>query len=254
MATPIPPQLTGQLRAARHVLVLSGAGVSAESGVPTFRDAQTGLWQHHSAEELATPEAFARNPELVWNWYAWRRELATRAEPNPGHVALAQLATLVARLTLVTQNVDGLHQRAGSREVIEFHGNLLRDRCSAACGVVADATPESPSASPPPCPRCGAHLRPDVVWFGETIPATALRAAGAAAEDCDLLISVGTSSLVYPAAALAEIALRAGAVVVEINPAPTPLSTLAEHVLRGTAGEVLPALVVSLRGGSNAAG
>jgi NAD-dependent deacetylase len=229
------------LRRARHVCVLTGAGISAESGIPTFRDAQEGLWAHHSPLDLATPEGFARDPELVWRWYEWRREMIRAAQPNPGHVALAQLAQQVPRLTLVTQNVDGLHQRAGSPHVLEYHGNILRDRCTLE-QVVAERSEDSRSSPLPRCASCGGLLRPDVVWFGEMIPRGALVEADEAAADCDAFLSIGTSSLVYPAAGLAEAALRRGVPVVEVNPNPTDLSPHADVVLRGPAGRVLPVL------------
>ena len=219
--------------------VLTGAGISAESGIPTFRDAQTGLWEQYDPLDLATPEAFLRDPELVWRWYRWRRELVASAEPNAGHVALARLAALVPRLTLVTQNVDGLHQRAGSEDVVEFHGNLFEDRCFVeGCVVTAEEHHVVPK-----CPGCGAHLRPGVVWFGEAIPEQALAASFAAATDCDVFLSVGTSSLVYPAAGLAEVAKTSGAVAAEINPEPTALTAGTDEWLAGPAGVVLPALL-----------
>jgi NAD-dependent deacetylase len=229
------------LAGARHVCVLTGAGISAESGIPTFRDAQEGLWAQHDPFDLATPEGFARDPELVWRWYEWRRELIRRATPNAGHHALAALVQRVPRLTLVTQNVDGLHQRAGSTDVIEYHGNILRDRCTVE-QVVAERS-RGASVELPRCRNCGGLLRPDVVWFGEVIPHEALLAADAAAEDCDVFLSIGTSSLVYPAAGLAQTALRRGAAVIEINPGPTDLSPLANLVLRGPSGVLLPAVL-----------
>lgn len=239
----IPGPLREKLRGTRRVAVLTGAGVSAESGVPTFRDAQTGLWARYSPEELATPAAFARNPKLVWEWYAWRRQLVAQAEPNAAHLALAALEQRFEQLTLVTQNVDGLHQRAGSSGVIELHGNISRIRCSNGCGVIGAFPAEE---SPPGCPHCGHHLRPDVVWFGELLPHEALERATRAASECDVFLSVGTSALVYPAAQLPLSALHAGAAVVEINPDETPLSRRASYVLQGTAGQVLPALVAAL--------
>lgn len=233
--------LLAALRAARRVVALTGAGVSAESGVPTFRDALTGLWARYRPENLATPEAFARDPALVWDWYVWRRQLVSAVTPNPAHHALTRLETLVGEFTLVTQNVDGLHRRAGSRRLITLHGDLFRTRCSRE-HVLVSSWPRTP-ARPPPCPRCGAPLRPDVVWFGELLPPTALEEAGASSERCELFLSIGTSARVQPAASLPLAALRAGAVVVEINPGETPLSALAQHVIRGPAGRVLPALV-----------
>lgn len=235
----IPAGAFDSIRAARHVLVLTGSGVSAESGVPTFREAQTGLWENFDPQELATPEAFLRDPELVWRWYRWRRELVSRVEPNAGHFALARLEGLVGRLTLVTQNVDGLHQKAGSTGVVEFHGNLFETRCFAEEIVVTDCS----DAAVPRCETCGGLLRPGVVWFGEAIPGHALDAANRAAAECDVFLSIGTSSLVWPAAGLAETALQTGARVIEINPDATPLTEQCQFVLQGKSGEILPELV-----------
>ena len=223
------------------MVALTGSGISAESGVPTFREAQTGLWARYDPQRLATPEAFDRDPHLVWEWYEWRRNLVSEALPNPGHRALAELERRVPEFSLITQNVDGLHQRAGSRDVVELHGNILRSRCSRE-GVIAEPE-DRDDAVPPRCPRCGALLRPDVVWFGEMLPAGALEAASEAARGCELFLSVGTSSLVYPAAALPYEALESGATLVEINAGETPLSRQADHVLRGRAGELLPELL-----------
>jgi NAD-dependent deacetylase len=244
--SPAPsPELIGSAAAAiaraRHVCVLTGAGISAESGIPTFRDAQEGLWARYDPFDLATPEGFERDPELVWRWYEWRRELIRHALPNAGHHALATLVHRVPRLTLVTQNVDGLHQRAGSTGVIEYHGNILRDRCTVEQVVVERS--RDASGGLPRCLGCGGLLRPDVVWFGEMIPREALLSAEAAAEDCDVFLSIGTSSLVYPAAGLARAALRRGATVIEINPGPTDLSPRANLVLRGPSGVLLPAVL-----------
>jgi NAD-dependent deacetylase len=233
------------LRRAQHVCVLTGAGISAESGIPTFRDALTGLWEKFRPEDLATPEAFERDPKFVWDWYEFRRELLRKAEPNPGHYALAELAGRVQKLTLVTQNVDGLHQRAGSRGVLEYHGNILRDRCTVE-RVIADRAAD-PRHGLPRCAACGGLLRPDVVWFGEAIPVGPMLAADEAAEDCDVFLSIGTSSLVYPAAGLAETALVAGAKVIEINPNRTDLSPAADFVLGGPSGVLLPRLLEALR-------
>jgi NAD-dependent deacetylase len=238
-------QAAQRLDVARRVCVLTGAGISAESGIPTFRDALTGLWSQFRAEELATPEAFERDPHLVWEWYEWRRELVRKAEPNAGHRALAALAHRVLDLTLVTQNVDSLHQRAGSERVLEYHGNILRDRCTVE-GVVVQRS-ESATTGLPRCPACGALLRPDVVWFGEAIPREPMLEAAIAADTCDVFLSVGTSSLVYPAAGLAETALRRGATVIEVNPNPTDLSDAVHFVLNGPAGRILPALLDCMR-------
>lgn len=228
------------LREANGVAALTGAGVSAESGVPTFRDAQTGLWARYRPEDLATPEAFARDPKLVWEWYTMRRGLVASANPNPAHYALARIAGKARQFTLITQNVDNLHQRAGSRDVVELHGNIARTKCSRENIVVE--TWQATTEVPPRCPRCGAPLRPDVVWFGEILPPQAYARAETAARTCALFLSVGTSSVVYPAAGLASLAREHGAVLVEINPQDTPLSRAADIALRGAAGELLPAL------------
>ena len=242
----IPAELITRLRAARRVAVLTGAGISAESGVPTFREAQTGLWARYKPEDLATPEAFQRDPRLVWEWYAWRRERVRQSEPNPGHLALVEMERRVADFTLITQNVDGLHRRAGSHHILELHGNLFRAKCfnedqPVESGVDGDGIP-------PRCPRCGGLLRPDVVWFGEMLPAGVLRAAERAAATADIFFSIGTSALVYPAADLPFTALAAGAMVVEINPRPTPLSLRVTFSLNGPAGVILPALVAQVWG------
>ncbi len=244
MTPDLPPELGSTLAGAAHIVALTGSGVSAESGVPTFRDAQTGIWAQFRPEELATPQAFAANPAKVWDWYAWRRELIGGVEPNAGHVALARLETLIPRVTLITQNVDGLHQLAGSRAVLEFHGNIHVDRCFSE-GVVL-GTDEVKAGTPPICRRCGSFVRPGVIWFGEAIDEQVLEQSFEACADCDVFISAGTSSEVYPAAGLAEIAKAASATVIEINPVKTPLSDLADHALRGTAATILPALVDAL--------
>jgi NAD-dependent deacetylase len=238
----IPDALISAVRDARHVCVLTGAGVSAESGVPTFREAQDGLWSHYDPQELATPEAFLADPKLVWRWYRWRRELVADAQPNPGHLAISQLDKLVPRLSLVTQNVDNLHQRAGSKDVVEFHGNLFEDRC------YADGTTHvgDDSLDVPTCPDCGGHLRPGVVWFGEAIPEEALNESCAAAVDCDVFLSVGTSSVVYPAAGLADLARDNGALVVEINPETTISAAKFDLAIADKSGVALPKLVESL--------
>lgn len=240
-AVSFPPSLLERLRHADRVVVLTGAGISAESGIPTFRDAQTGLWARYALEELATPQAFQRQPQLVWEWYAWRRALCADKQPNPGHLALARLAQHIPQLQLITQNVDGLHQKAGSPQVMELHGNLNRFKCFEQQHPVTSWAETGPM--PPRCPRCGGQVRPDVVWFGETLPQAALAQATAAAQRCDLFLSVGTSALVYPAAWLPQLAHQAGAWVVEINPNPTPLTAWADVTLAGPAGQVLPALL-----------
>ena len=238
----IPNNLIAILRQSPRVTVLTGAGISAESGVPTFRDAQTGLWANYRPEELATPEAFQHNPQLVWDWYLWRRELVGEAKPNLGHIALAEMETLFRHFTLITQNVDGLHQQAGSQGVIELHGNIRRTKCLASAHIVADV-PNPHLAS---CPTCGSKIRPDVVWVGEMLPQQALVQAIHASEACHVFFSIGTSALVHPAASLPLEAQQHGAILVEINVAPTPLSQTADFVLQGPAGTILPELVSQL--------
>jgi NAD-dependent protein deacetylase/lipoamidase len=229
-----------RLRAAQRLLVLTGAGVSAESGVPTFRGPE-GLWRDFRPEDLATPEAFARNPALVWEWYEMRRARIAPLRPNRAHEAIAALERAVPELLLATQNVDGLHQRAGSARVVELHGSLWRVRCTG-CGDARDERTVPLPALPPRC-ACGALLRPNVVWFGETLPPGVLERAFAAAQEADVVLVVGTSSMVYPAAALPQAARAHGAFVVEVNPEETPLTPLAQVSLRGRAAEVVPALL-----------
>ena len=240
----IPPELVRRLATAKRIAALTGAGVSAESGVPTFRDAQTGLWAKYTPEELATPRAFRRNPRLVWEWYAWRRKLVADARPNAAHLALAQMEKFFPQFDLITQNVDGLHQRAGSTRVIELHGNISRTKCFDEGAIVTSW--EDTGDVPPKCPNCGGLLRPDVVWFEEPLPEMEMERAKTASTTCDVFFSIGTSTIVYPAAALPFEALRSGATVVEINPQPTPLTLLAQFHLPDAAGVALPALMKAL--------
>ena len=226
---------------AARIVVFTGAGVSAESGIPTFRDALTGLWANYDPEQLATEQGFRANPSLVWDWYAERRRRIADVQPNAAHHAIARLERAKPGLLVVTQNVDGLHQRAGSTDVIELHGNILRVKCLEGCGVVQQGWQDD-ERSPPRCPRCGAPLRPDVVWFGEYLPERALLRAQQAAADCDLMMVVGTSALVYPAAELPFAAARAGAAVITVNPEPTPVDEIAAARVPGKAAEVLPGL------------
>jgi NAD-dependent deacetylase len=225
------------LGSARRVAALTGAGVSAESGVPTFRG-DGGFWKGYRAEDVATPEAFARDPRLVWEFYNFRRELLFDVQPNPAHRALVELENRAGDFTLITQNVDGLHRRAGSRNVLEVHGNLWRVRCTG-CARIAERRREKLSELPV-CETCGALLRPDVVWFGETLPEDVWSRAVAAATQCDCLIVAGTSAVVYPAAGLVH---RARGRVIEVNLDETPASGAASVSLLGKAGEVLPELV-----------
>jgi NAD-dependent deacetylase len=245
MVIMIDSELITILRNAQRITVLTGAGVSAESGIPTFREAQTGLWAQYDLEELATPAAFRRNPKLVWEWYAWRRKLVADAQPNPAHLALAAMERLVPQFILVTQNVDSLHQRAGSQKIVELHGNLTRVKCFDDNEPVE--TWDESGEVPPRCPRCGGLLRPDVVWFGELLVPSHLEAAIDAAQDCDLFLSVGTSGLVEPAASLPRLAYQAGASVLfnslDINSRSTPPL----FAINAPAGTVLPALVAAMQ-------
>lgn len=224
---------------ASHILALTGAGISAASGVPTFREAQTGLWAQFRAEDLATPQAFADNPTRVWQWYRWRRGLVRHAQPNAAHRALARLARQ-RRVAVVTQNVDDLHQRAGSQEVVALHGALFANRCLA--GHPYDA-PTDGLEEPPRCTDCGALVRPGLVWFGEPLPEQALHAAEGALDRADLALVIGTSSLVWPAAGFADAAVARGIPVIEINPSATPFTSQATYHVRGPAERVLPALL-----------
>jgi NAD-dependent deacetylase len=225
-----------------RIVVVSGSGMSAESGIPTFRDAQTGLWSKYRPEDLATPEAFARHPERVWRWYQHRREQIRSVHPHDGHEALVRIEKSVTRLTIVTQNVDGLHQRSGSTRVLELHGNITRSVCSISHKPISGSWIDSSSDEPPPSPYVeGGLARPDVVWFGEALPQEAFDQSVQALRNCDVCIAVGTSALVQPAASLPLIAQDAGAFLVEINPRPTPLSSLADLCMRDTAGRSLGA-------------
>jgi NAD-dependent deacetylase len=225
------------LRAASRIAVLTGAGISAESGIPTFRGAG-GLWRNFRAEDLATPEAFDRDPATVWEWYRWRRELIGHAEPNAGHHALVTLEQRVPEFTLVTQNVDGLHDRAGSRRILKVHGDIWVNRCRSCAQEVGTLPPDAL----PRC-RCGGLLRPGVVWFGEALPQEVWRQAEQAASRADVMLVVGTSALVYPAAGLVPFAQRNGASVIEVNVEETAFSTSVDVALRGPSGEVLPQIV-----------
>lgn len=232
------------LQRAQRICVLTGAGMSAESGIPTFRDAQTGLWARFDPMQLASPEGFRANPSLVWDWYASRREGVKAVQPNAGHVALARFgAEYPGRVSIVTQNVDDLHQRAGSVEVIRLHGNILQDTWLDRCqrDPACDTEWATPTR-PPRCAECGNPVRPGVVWFGEMLPVAALSAAELLAESCDVMLVVGTSGAVYPAAGLARHARRAGAQVLIVNPEPSEIDDEAHLLLRGTAAQLLPLL------------
>ena len=241
------------LGAKQHICILTGAGISAESGIPTFRDKQTGLWENYGAEDLATPEAFTRDPKLVWSWYQWRRQVVADKKPNPAHEALAQWQyysqSTGQHLTLITQNVDDLHEQTGSTAT-HLHGHLWRNRCSQCetsyqkqCrGSYSSADTMDYSDALISCPHCDGYIRPDIVWFGEALPVEAWETAEKAAAHCNVFISIGTSSLVYPAAGLAQLAKDNGAKIIEINPNPTP-NTIVDITLAEKAGMVMPLLI-----------
>lgn len=224
---------------ASAITVLTGAGISAESGIPTFRGA-AGLWKQFRPEDLATPHAFARDPEIVWEWYNWRRGLIQRAQPNAGHLALVKLECREPRFTLITQNVDGLHRRAGSRNVLEVHGSIWTLRCTECAREWQDDT--VPLARPPRC-TCGALARPGVVWFGEMLPERVWTAAEEATASCDVFLVVGTSAVVYPAAGLINAARSSGANIIEVNTEKTAVSDSVDCTLIGAAGGILPELL-----------
>jgi NAD-dependent deacetylase len=237
-------QLIENVRNAESICVLTGAGISAESGVPTFRG-EEGLWKKFRPEELANFDAFMRNPDLVWEWYAYRRKLIHEVNPNPAHFALVDLERRVKEFTLVTQNVDNLHRRAGSQRVIELHGNIERSFCID-CGMQVSETDLDDSQGVPRCKKCGGLIRPGVVWFGEMLPVEAFSQAEVASRRCEVFFSIGTSAVVFPAASLPYTALENGAYVIEVNRDRTDLSSRAHEVLLGKAGEILPDLLSQL--------
>lgn len=232
------------LRRADRVAVLTGAGISKESGIPTFREAQTGLWANYEPEKLATVEGFIKDPPLVWTWYDWRRKMVSSVRPNPGHRALVELENIVPHFTLITQNVDGLHRQAGSKNMIELHGNISRHKCLKS-GHRADNVPTD-LQEPPKC-ECGSPIRPDVVWFGEALDPKNLADSINASEGADVFIVIGTSGLVQPAASFPFAAKRSGAKLIECNPERTPLSHEVDLFLEGASGELLPKLVAKLQ-------
>ena len=236
------PEVRARLASARSVTVLTGAGVSADSGVPTFRGAD-GLWRNHRAEELATPEAFACNPRLVWEWYNWRRELLAAKIPNAAHHALVELEQRVERFWLITQNVDGLHPAAGSRNLSEIHGNIWKVRCTQCRQVQENRAVPIPML--PLCPACGGLLRPHIVWFGESLDPDDLDRSTAAVGSCEVLLIIGTSGVVYPAASFAALARQVGAFVAEINLDPAPNPQVVDITIQGRAAEVVPELIRS---------
>ncbi|NOZ73469.1 MAG: NAD-dependent deacylase [Chloroflexi bacterium] len=222
-----------------RVVVLTGAGISAASGIPTFREAQTGLWSQYNPQELATPQAFARNPRLVWEFYDWRRQLMEESQPNPAHITLAQMETVLPEFTLVTQNIDGLHALAGSRRVIYLHGDIWHIRCTQC--TYAEENRQVPLVPlPPKCPRCGAIMRPDVVWFGEALDSMNLSHAQQAFTRAHLALVVGTSANVYPAAQLPLLTVQNGGKLIEFNTERTALSSFAQEVVLGPSETTLP--------------
>src|SRR6266508_4068830 len=231
-----PADLIQLLQNVKRIVALTGAGVSQESGLRTFRDAQTGLWAQYKPEELASPEAFRRDPKLIWDWYAWRREAVKAVRPNLGHYALVEMEKCIPEFTLITQNVDGLHRMAGNENILELHGNIQRVRC-ADCYTFTE-TWDDDTEVVPRCKECGGLLRPDVVWFGEALPRDQLEAAIEAARSCEVFFSIGTSGVVQPAASLAYAAHNRGAVVVEVNADPTPLTPKVNYALHGKSGEI----------------
>jgi NAD-dependent deacetylase len=237
-------RLAAVLKESRRVTVLTGAGVSAASGVPTFRGSG-GLWRSYDPMTLATPQAFAKDPMLVWEWYDWRRQMIAAAQPNPAHHVIAEWSRTRPGITLITQNVDGLHERAGTERVLRLHGSIWEVRCTGTCGSgprVDERAPLPPADLPPRCGACGALMRPGVVWFGESLDPAIVAAAARATEACDLFITIGTSAAVYPAAGFIHEARASGATVAEINPDATEASDVVDISIRGKAEEVLPAL------------
>jgi NAD-dependent deacetylase len=227
-----------------RVTVLTGAGISAESGIPTFRG-EEGLWKTYRAEELATLSAFIRDPRLVWEWYDWRRGIIGSKDSNPGHKVLASWEKLFPTFHVITQNIDGLHQKAGSLSILELHGNIWKLRCTEE-GTIAEDHRSPLGEIPPHCPNCGALLRPHVVWFGESLDASILQSAFALSSSCEVMFVVGTSALVQPAASLPLSAGESGATVVEINPDPTPITPYVDFSFRGKAGDILPTIDAEL--------
>jgi NAD-dependent deacetylase len=225
---------------ASGINILTGAGISSESGVPTFRG-EEGLWRKFRSEDLATPQAFRRDPKLVWEWYDWRRQIIKEAKPNSGHYALVELENQKSNFTLITQNIDGLHQLAGNRHIVEMHGNLWQIRCTR-CGVIEQSHDVPLKEMPPKCKNCGALGRPNVVWFGEIIPMSVIDKALIAIEKCQVMLIVGTSGVVEPASSMGLVAKQTGKTVIEVNLEPTPNSSLYDITIIGKSGEILPLL------------
>jgi NAD-dependent deacetylase len=241
MSLQFSDRFISRLVSAERVVVFTGAGMSAESGVPTFRGAD-GIWKKFKPEELANMGAFMRNPELVWEWYAHRKRIISDIQPNPGHHALVRMEQMFVHFAVITQNIDNLHRRAGSRTVYELHGNIERNYCMK-CGTRYSNQDVLRATGVPKCTQCGGLIRPDVVWFGEMLPEDEWDASVRAAESAEVFLSVGTSGVVFPAASLPMMARIQGAFLVEINPEPTPLTEKADEFLKGPSGAILPAIV-----------
>ena len=248
---PLIRRVASLIQSSRKITILTGAGVSQESGVPTFRDAQDGLWAKYDPQQLATPEAFQRNPKLVWDWYEFRREMVRKAKPNPGHFALVEIQKRYPGAKLITQNIDDLHEQAGSRQVIHLHGCLAENKCFQNCQ--GDPTPVDitqiqwdKTSGPPPCPYCGGWVRPNVVWFTEIVLSDCLQTAFQACQTCDLMLVVGTSGFVTPAATMPAYAKSAGAKIVEVNPDYTMITRIVDIKLAGPSGQMLPLVVEAL--------
>lgn len=240
------------LRTSKKLAVLTGAGVSKESGVPTFRDAQDGLWAKYDPQQLATPLAFMDNPKLVWDWYEYRRGMVAQAKPNPGHMVLAALEKYFPDMTVITQNVDDLHEQAGSIRVIHLHGNIAQSKCFFNCQgdpTLIDVSKIEYDEGPPACPHCGKWVRPNVVWFGEILPVDQLDAAKIASVEADVMLVVGTSGMVTPAASLPSYAKQSGAKIIEVNPDYSMITRIADIKLEGESGEVLPRVLRVLDAG-----
>ncbi|MBI5960754.1 MAG: NAD-dependent deacylase [Chloroflexi bacterium] len=247
------------IRRSHRLVVLTGAGISKESGIPTFRDALDGLWARYDPQQLATPSAFRRNPKLVWDWYHYRRGLLAQSQPNPGHYAIAELENLLPQVVVITQNIDGLHHKAGSHDVIPVHGDIQLNKCFADCQgdpTFIDITrlEWDPESGPPRCPHCGAYVRPAVVWFEEMLPHAALERAYELSATADVMLVVGTSGTVQPVASLPFLAYQSHAIVIEVNPEPTPITMVARWSLSGPSGVILPQVIAAIKAGLSDSG
>jgi len=247
-------QAAEYIRNGKKLVIFTGAGASKESGIPTFRDAMDGVWEKFDPEELGTPQGFQQNPQRVWDWFAYRREMAANAQPNAGHIALAQIEGIAPEAVIITQNVDDLHERAGSKNVLHLHGSLFRHKCFDDCQgkptLIDLDSLEDKDASPPKCPHCGAYVRPDVVWFREMLPEDILQAAYDWSDVCDVMLVVGTTGLVTPAARLPYMAKQNGAKIIEVNPAYSMITRYAHIKFETGAGEALTLLVDALNDAS----